>query len=212
MFPKAKLDSSYHLRATEFASSYIENLGNGHFALHPLPALAQLSPVFGAVAQDFNGDGKLDLLLSGNFFDGPEPQIPRRDASYGLLMSGDGKGNFTPLSIAESGFKASGDARGTATLRLGRGTMLGEVVANNNGPTQTFAHDVAREGSKLWQPKGGMRCTHGVIEMSDGSHRRVEFSRGSGYLTQSSEVMVVSKGMKSMQVYDGTKLLETVTF
>ena len=212
MFPKGKLDSSYHLSATEFSSCYIENLGNGSFAIHPLPQIAQFSPIFGSVAQDFNADGKLDILLTGNLFDGPEPQIPRRDAGYGLLLIGDGKGGFSPMSIPQSGFKASGDARGLATVRIGKGSTLCELVANNNGPTQTFAHDFSREGSKLWQPKPGARCTHAVIRMKDGSQRRVEFPLGSGYLTESSHTLVVSPGMASMKVYDGEKMVEEVMF
>lgn len=56
------------LEATHFNTALIENKGNGLFELHDLPAAAQLAPVFGMAADDFNHDGHLDLAINGNDF------------------------------------------------------------------------------------------------------------------------------------------------
>jgi hypothetical protein len=68
-------------------------MGNGKFKLHALPALAQMAPIMGIVTDDFNNDGNLDILFSGNDF-GNEVTDGRYDAMNGLVLSGDGKGNF----------------------------------------------------------------------------------------------------------------------
>ena len=78
---------------------------------------------------DFDGDGKPDLLLAGNF-DGVKPEIGRMSASYGLLLRGDGAGHFTPVRTAASGFAVPGQARDIRRVRTRRGEVY--VVARNN--------------------------------------------------------------------------------
>ncbi|MEO5929072.1 MAG: VCBS repeat-containing protein, partial [Candidatus Kapaibacterium sp.] len=212
VIPKAKLDSAYFVRATTFATCYLENLGNGKFAVHPLPDIAQLSPTFGTVAEDFDGDGHMDILLAGNFFDGPEPLIPRRDAGYGLLLKGDGKGNFTPESIAQSGINARNDARGIVTMRLGKGSVLGEMVVNNHSRAQLFTKDVAKSGGKLFTVDPTLHCTHAIVTFGDGHIRRYEFPCGSSYLTQSSPTFTVIPSMKSVAFYNGSSMVREVKF
>jgi hypothetical protein len=57
------LRSAEQFHAYTFSSSYLENNGQGRFELRPLPAIAQFAPMYGMVAEDFNGDGHLDLLM-----------------------------------------------------------------------------------------------------------------------------------------------------
>jgi hypothetical protein len=66
------------------------------------------------VSQDVDSDGNLDLLLVGNDY-GMEPGGGRHDALNGLLLRGNGKGDFTSTTIAESGFFVKGDAKGLAS-------------------------------------------------------------------------------------------------
>jgi hypothetical protein len=83
--------------------SYIENQGNGKFAMRPLPLRAQVSSIYGMVVYDVNGDGNLDLVYHGNFYN-KESETERNDAFVGEVLLGDGKGNFTYLPSRESGF------------------------------------------------------------------------------------------------------------
>ncbi len=101
---------AYEGQATYLQSAYVENRGNGRFTLSALPRLAQQSPVYGLVAHDFTHDGKLDLLLTGNFYPN-EVNMGRQDASVGLLLAGDGHGHFAPQTPAASGLLIHGDAR-----------------------------------------------------------------------------------------------------
>jgi hypothetical protein len=60
----------------------------------------------------------------------------RYDASYGLLLRGDGKGRFTPVLPTESGFLLEGEVRDIKALKTPRGPLW--AVARNNAPLQLF--------------------------------------------------------------------------
>jgi len=51
-------------------------------------------------------------------------------ASYGLLLRGNGRGGFLPMSMGESGFFVPGQARDIQRLRTARGDLY--IVARNN--------------------------------------------------------------------------------
>ncbi len=99
------LKRALHYRAKTFASTYIENLGNGKFQMHKLPQKAQFSSINDIIIKDFDLDGNLDILTVGNLYNA-EIETARNDAGIGLLMLGDGKGNFKAVHHKESGFLA----------------------------------------------------------------------------------------------------------
>ncbi|KAA3621883.1 MAG: hypothetical protein DWQ02_26995 [Bacteroidetes bacterium] len=134
------LESALHYQAKLFTSSYIENQGNGTYSIRPLPIQAQIAPVQGLISRDFNSDGNMDILLSGNFHVS-EMETGRADAGNGLLLLGDGKGNFQPTKISESGFYAPGDVRDMVLLNSdSEGSPL-IIVANNNDRIQVIKHE-----------------------------------------------------------------------
>ncbi len=130
--------------ATCLTSSYIENLGNGEFAVRPLPALAQLAPLFGILPYDINHDGKPDLLLTGNDY-GMELYQGRADAFYGLALLNRGKGKFEPMPMARSGFVVPGNGRGLSIIRLADGRTV-VLAAQNRGPLLSFAGKPRKAG------------------------------------------------------------------
>ncbi|MAW94374.1 VCBS repeat-containing protein [Leeuwenhoekiella sp. UBA6783] len=135
IYGEKKLDKSLHYVADTFASVYIENKGAGNFEVHPLPRIAQLSSINDILVKDFNADGNLDALVVGNLFVS-EIETPRNDAGTGILMLGDGKGNFETLSVTQSGFFANEDAKKIAEIKVGENQFI--VVANNNDKAQWF--------------------------------------------------------------------------
>lgn len=137
LFTSEKIAGALKLYANYAASSYIKNMGGGRFELRPLPALAQLSPVFGIISDDFDGDGNTDILICGNDY-GAEVFNGRLDASNGLVLKGDGKGNFTPLSIQQSGVYIPGDARRLVKLKSATGGYI-YIAAIHNGALKAFA-------------------------------------------------------------------------
>lgn len=131
IFSPEQLQDALILQAHTFASSYVENLGDGNFVLTPLPSEAQVAPVFGLVAGDYTGDGHDDLLLSGNFYPA-RVEMGRYDASIGLMLAGDGKGGFRPVPLQESGFFVPGDVRNMQALRMAGGETAILVVKNDD--------------------------------------------------------------------------------
>lgn len=110
------LEESLSYEITSFASIYLENT-NGTFTSKPLPQLAQISSINRLVVDDFNEDGNLDVVLAGNLYNS-EVETPRNDSSFGLLLQGDGGGNFMARSMMESGLKIVGDVRGMEPIMV----------------------------------------------------------------------------------------------
>ena len=114
---------------------WIENLGNGKFRHHLLPIEAQFAPVNAIVADDIDNDGAVDLILGGNEY-GTEFSTGRYDASYGLILKGDGKGSFTPLDAASTGFVLDGDVRSIKLLKTK--SKLNVLIGFNNEKLRCF--------------------------------------------------------------------------
>lgn len=130
------LNKSLHYSANWMASSLILNNGNGTFSYQALPNSAQLSTANTLITQDFTGDGHLDILVAGNLFTA-EVETARHDASVGAFLKGDGTGNFSALSLAESGFFAQGDVKDMAVLKDDSGKRI-IVITRNGGPLKVF--------------------------------------------------------------------------
>ena len=135
VYGKKKLSKALYYKSTDFASYYIENLGNRRFAKKRLPLEAQLSNINDFALDDFNDDGNLDFLTVGNFYVS-EIETTRNDSSYGEVFLGDGKGNFENIPYQKSGFFNRGDAKKVKPIKvLGKKVW---VVVNNNAMSNTF--------------------------------------------------------------------------
>jgi hypothetical protein len=131
IFPESILDHSLLLTVNDAGSAYLANLGNNQFKLSGLPLPAQLSPIFSMRPDDYNGDGYLDVLLAGNF-DGFRIPFGRQDANKGLLLLGDGKGNFAAMPNQKSGLFINGEVRDVARVRQASGQDLVLFALNND--------------------------------------------------------------------------------
>lgn len=118
IFGQDNIDQALNFKATNFASCYVENLGNGTFNVKPLPVQAQFSSVNSIIVNDFDVDGYLDILIAGNFYQS-EMETPRNDASIGLLLKGDGHGNFDAQSPLVSGLYIDGEVRNGSMIKIG---------------------------------------------------------------------------------------------
>jgi hypothetical protein len=137
IIPPDKRTSAIRLKANTLQSCYLRNDGNGKFTMIPLPKEAQFSVLNGMVADDFDGDGNLDVLMSGNDY-GTDVSIGRYDGLNGLLLKGNANGEFTPLSILKSGIYIPGN--GKALIKVS-GSADNYLVAasEHSGPLRVFA-------------------------------------------------------------------------
>ena len=137
IYTPEKLAAALHLEATMMRSTVFLQDEHGRFRAHDLPILAQMAPITGIVPLDVDGDGHLDLIVAGNNW-GAEVETVRYDAGTGLVLKGDGTGNFRPMTIARSGFFAWGNVKDLALLKTGPHGAPLIVVANNNDRLQAF--------------------------------------------------------------------------
>lgn len=175
--------------ANNLQTSFIENKGNGRFSMRALPLEAQMAPVYGMMSEDIDGDGSLDLLLVGNDY-GMEPYSGRHDAFNGLCLKGDGKGNFSPLSVEESGFFVKGDAKGLARIHTAKGEDI--WIATQNADSVVVHKKTAKSAIQKWVTLKPDDFS-ADITFKNGTKRRVEFYYGSTYLSQSSRKFLIDK-------------------
>jgi enediyne biosynthesis protein E4 len=124
------LNTAIKKKAVLSESCIFLNNGDGTFKTIKLPITAQFSPVRDIMTHDLNGDGKTDIILTGNDFT-VKPVYGRYDASYGWCLINEGDNNFKTLMPSESGFMVTGDARKLALLNVS-GKMYLLVGVNNN--------------------------------------------------------------------------------
>jgi hypothetical protein len=182
-FRKGQLDSAIKLSANQLQSVYIENLGGGKFSMKPLPLAAQISCLFGMVAEDADGDGKLDLLINGNDF-GVDVSIGRYDALNGLFLKGNGDGTFIPMTIQQSGIFIHGNGRAFCMLA-------------SAGRQPLFAASQNRDALKLYKLKNNFLtiaapadAIAAELDLTNNKKRKVEFPRGSSFLSQSARAFI----------------------
>jgi hypothetical protein len=110
LFDKDVLKDAGHLTANHMATSSFISNASGKLELKELPIQVQYSPAYTIDTMDFNGDGNTDLLLCGNN-SFTKIRLGKFDANYGVLLEGDGQGNFNYIKQTESGFHIRGDVR-----------------------------------------------------------------------------------------------------
>jgi hypothetical protein len=135
IFTKEQLSKAVKLDAYTMQSSVFINNKNGTFTGKALPVEAQLSSMYGIVAEDFDKDGNIDILMGGNFYES-KPEVGIYDASYGILLKGDGKGNFIALPAQQSGISIRGAVRDMVVIRIGKKKVI--LIAENNGVMKMF--------------------------------------------------------------------------
>lgn len=195
-FTEEELKDALILKANYLKTSYIENLGGGNFKVKALPMEAQTAPVLGMLTDDFDNDGYLDVLMVGNDFSA-EVSVGRLDAFNGLLLKGDGKGNFKASLLPETAFGVTGDAKGLVRLTNAKGKTL-VMATQNRGVLKTF-----QLSNNTLQSKPLKTNDYVVLEnLKNGKTRRVEVGYGTSFLSQSSRSVLINSNLKSIEVID----------
>ncbi|NBB30857.1 VCBS repeat-containing protein [Cellulophaga sp. BC115SP] len=122
IFDDKELEGAEKLTANYLKTGYFTLNAQGKFEEKALPIEAQFAPVYNLLIFDYNKDGKKDILLAGNQ-NITRLKFGKSDANYGLLLQGDGKGNFVTIPQNKSGLKIKGDVR--SVLQLNQTIVFG---------------------------------------------------------------------------------------
>ncbi len=188
---REKLAATDRFAMTELRSGVFLSEGPGRFRFAPLPRVAQIAPLQGLVAGDFDGDGRADLCAVQNSY-APAPVIGRFDGGLGQLLRGDGRGGFDAAPPANSGIVVRGDAKALVVSDLDRDGRADLLVTRNQAPTLAFRNrgvpGSQMFGVRLRGPTGNPTAIGAVLTLSlaDGARQVAQVSAGSGYYSQSS--------------------------
>jgi hypothetical protein len=188
------------LQCEIFQSCYLENNGAEGWKLVALPVQAQFAPVYGITIHDYDNDGHSDIALSGNSY-APDVLTGRYDAFKGLILKGNGKGSFQPLSVMQSGLLIDGNAKALAQLVDGNGKLL-LLATQNNDTLKVFENTSVK--TKYIAIKAN--DAYAIITYANGKKSKHEFQYGAGYLSQSSRKLLLTPDVQQVIVYryDGT--------
>ncbi|MCW9707524.1 VCBS repeat-containing protein [Fodinibius salsisoli] len=195
LFTEKELSDALSYHATELRTSYIENKGEGQFAVSPLPIEAQFAPVFGMVAEDVTGDGNIDVVLNGNLY-GAEVQVGQYDAFNGLLLKGRGDGTFESVAMSKSGIYVPGDGKALVKIRSSEDDYL-LAAAQNQGPLKLFRSSTNQQ---LWSPDP--LDVSAVLHFEHGSSQKHEFYHGSSFYSSSARFVVVPDSTELIEISD----------
>ena len=161
--------------------------------MEPLPGYCSVFCNNGMITDDFDGDGNLDICMNTNDYR-TEPSNGRYDALNGLVLKGDGKGKFNPLSILQSGIFIPGNGKALVKVRSSDGKYL--IAASQN------------KGSlKVFQLKSGSKTTplrssdiNAMMFYKDGRSQIREVGYGNSFLSQSSRFLNTDSSIKRIKI------------
>ncbi len=167
LFPIDQLRAARILKVTELRSGAFLNDGSARFRFIPFPKAAQMAPVSGVAASDFDGDGVIDLVLAQNF----EHTHPATDPLTGgqsmilrgRMIDGLGSGRFDPVPADESGLMLTAEARGVAAVDVNLDSLPDLVISVNDDHPRLFLNRLERPAPPLRLRLRGIGDNHAAV-------------------------------------------------
>jgi len=116
IFGENELKDAKKLEANYLKTVLLTQNAQGKFEEKALPIEVQFSPIYTITVTDFDQDGRKDLVMCGNL-NKSRLKFGKYDANYGLLLKGDGKGQFVSIAQRQSGFNLQGDVRSAVSMK-----------------------------------------------------------------------------------------------
>jgi hypothetical protein len=116
IFGEDELKDAKKLVANYLKTVLLTQNAQGKFEEKALPIEVQFAPIYTITITDYDQDGKKDLILCGNL-NKSRLKFGKYDANFGLLLKGDGKGQFVSIPQSQSGFNLQGDVRSAISMK-----------------------------------------------------------------------------------------------
>ncbi len=203
MFSDEEMKGALVLQANDLSNSYIKNEGGGKFTIAALPSQAQYSCMNGMLAEDFDGDGNLDLLINGNDFS-TEVSVGRYDACNGTFLKGNGRWGFTAELMAQSGWFVPGNGKALIKLKDSHDNVL-IAASQNKGPLKIFKLE-----KKTNTVAFNANDISAKILYKNGKSRMVNIDYGSSFLSQSGRFLNVDNNVSSVDIKNSKGNIRTV--
>jgi len=136
----------------------------------------------------------LDVAICGNDY-GNEITAGRYDAMSGLVLLGDGAGNFAPQSILQSGLYVPGDAKALIALKGADNNYL-LAASQNKGALKLFKSKLSAQ--QIMPVQSADRVAY--ITLNNGKRRKEEFYFGTSFLSQSARFIEKNNNVKGIEV------------
>jgi enediyne biosynthesis protein E4 len=128
IFTPEELSNVSILKANHLQHTLFKNMNGTRFTAEDLPTETQISVLNDAFVSDLNKDGKMDIVIGGNFY-GTDAEFGRYDASIGATLINKGS-NFEAIPASESGLSIPGNVQHVKPISIGGQTYL--LVVRNN--------------------------------------------------------------------------------
>jgi hypothetical protein len=116
IFGEDELKDAKKLVANYLKTVLLTQNAQGKFEEKTLPIEVQFAPIYTIIVTDYDQDGRKDLVICGNL-NKSRLKFGKYDANYGLLLKGDGKGQFLSIPQRQSGFNLQGDVRSAISIK-----------------------------------------------------------------------------------------------
>lgn len=130
IYPSSALQNSLHKKITNMASCLMINEGS-KWKRHKLPIQCQTGPIKAFMPGDFNKDGNIDFMFTGNHYPA-EVETARYDGLFTGVAYGSGNGEFVIETMPQI---KRGDYRDIQPINDPQGNSR-YLLAENNGPLQ----------------------------------------------------------------------------
>ena len=184
------LDAAKHFAATELRSGVFLSQADGRFRFDALPRLAQIAPLQGMVAGDFDGDGYADLYAAQNSYS-PAPNVGRLDGGLSQLLAGNGQGQFDAMPVATTGLLVPGDAKAVVNIDFDLDGLPDFLVSRNHASSLAFRNGGLPDrhflSIRLHGAQGNPTAVGAVVRLTldNGVSQTCQVSAGAGYYSQS---------------------------
>ena len=195
VFENLDLKDALIKNANWMETSWVENLGNNKFEIHKLPIESQWAPVYGISTYDVNNDGYQDILMVGNDY-GVEVGQGRLDALQGLVLLNNQDKTFSSLSIEESNFIVSKDAKSLAQVTVNEKPLF--IATQNNEAIRVFSLKQNNQVKIGWN-QNEESC---LIYLNDTEIQKRYKASETSFQSQSSSSFWVTKSILKIEFYD----------